>query len=79
MKLPKFLSDVFNPAPDDMAAHAQLTPFEELEMKFSNARMAQAAGARRIAAFGRDYPELWQLYFTRAGESKRKRAANESA
>ena len=78
MKLPNFLTEIFNPAPDDETEPLQRTPLEELQLKFNHARVAQSAAMRRIAAFHRDHPELWQQYFTRAGESERKRAAHES-
>lgn len=57
------------PAPMDIDAQAKL-----LNDLYA-AKGAQSVSCRRIAALKRDYPELHDAYFTRAGELKRAGAA----
>jgi hypothetical protein len=43
------------------------------------AKSAHVAAARRISAFSLDHPELYQLYFTKAGDKRRKAVVSEAA
>lgn len=51
----------------------------ELHEHLRLARSAHLAAARRISTFGQEQPELYRLYFTRAGEKVRKGQLHDAA
>lgn len=75
----KLLKRIFLRAPAPAPAPAPVETQPDVAEVLRIAQAAQSVYARRVAAFGKDHPELWRQYFTRAGEAARKEAAREPA
>lgn len=51
----------------DMRKNAMLGLHDKLE----SSRKAQSNQSKRLEAFRREHPEMWRLYFTKAGDAER--------
>lgn len=52
---------------------------DALKEKLRLAQSAHLASARRISTFAVEQPELYRLYFTKAGDKRRQEARHETA
>lgn len=81
MKIKALLKSVFTgnvrPTADEPTAIAP--DVAKLQEDLRLARCAHLAAARRISTFGQEQPELYRLYFTRAGEKVRKGQLHDAA
>lgn len=76
MKTPTMLSRLFRRTPP-VTTHT--VDVAALQVQLHTAKCAHLAAARRISAFSLDHPELYQLYFTKAGDKRRKAVVCEAA
>ncbi|KII34897.1 hypothetical protein NL64_06475 [Pseudomonas fluorescens] len=64
-------------------AKAEPTPVvvdvDALQEKLRLAQSAHVASARRISAFALEHPDLYRLYFTKAGDKRRQEARHAAA
>lgn len=85
MKIKSFLKSFFTTGTslaetaDPVTEQQTEDTIEELREHLRLARCAHLAAARRISTFGQEQPELYKLYFTRAGDKARKEQVHDAA
>lgn len=73
MRIPSLLALLRPPK----AAQTPTVDVAKLQEELRLAKAAHLGAARRISAFGLAHPELYKLYFTKAGDKLRKEQRNE--